>query len=187
METLTATFLIPDWVSAGLANGLYERVGGVIREVGNKQVVAWLREGFSLDGNAFSSFSGIPAVDPVTGSLKIVAQLIDAGITAKGFGDVNRRLDGVHQQLGVMGQSLHNMQGVLQITSAASILNLGVSVIGFGVIMHRLGELEQRLQQAQALFNKMNHKIDLGFYAKFRAALELAKNAFTMSKPENNT
>jgi hypothetical protein len=43
------------------------------------------------------------------------------------------------------------------------------------------------LQQAQALFNKINHKIDLGFYAKFRAALELAKNAFTMSKPENNT
>jgi hypothetical protein len=48
METLTATFLIPDWVSAGLANGLYERVGGVIREVGTKQVVAWLREGFTL-------------------------------------------------------------------------------------------------------------------------------------------
>jgi hypothetical protein len=185
MATLTTTFLLPDWISAGLASGLYERVGGVVREVGTKQVVAWLREGFTLDGTAFPAFGGVPAIDPVTGTLKVVAQLVDTAITAKGFGDVNHRLDGVQQQLGVMGQNLHNMQGMLQITSAASILNLGVSVIGFGVILHRLGELEQRLQKAQVLLNQINRKIDLGFYAKFRAALELAKNAFTMSKPEN--
>ncbi len=51
--------------------------------------------------------------------------------------------------------------------------------------MQRLKELEQRLQQAQEILNKINRKIDLGFYANFRAALALAVNAFTMSKPQN--
>lgn len=49
--------------------------------------------------------------------------------------------------------------------------------------MQRLKELEQRLQQAQEILNKINRKIDLGFYANFRAAIALAVNAFTMSKP----
>jgi tetratricopeptide (TPR) repeat protein len=45
--------------------------------------------------------------------------------------------------------------------------------------------LERRLQKAQELLNTINRKIDLGFYVKFRAALDLAVNAFTMSKAEN--
>jgi hypothetical protein len=44
----------------------------------------------------------------------------------------------------------------------------------------RLRELEKRLQQAQEVLNKINYKIDLGYYANFRAALDLAVNAFTM-------
>lgn len=88
-------------------------------------------------------------------------------------------------QLGELGRSMIVTQGILQVTSAVSILNLGVSVIGFAVIAQRLKELEQRLQQAQKLLNHINRKIDLSFYANFRAAIELATNAFTMTKPEN--
>lgn len=73
----------------------------------------------------------------------------------------------------------------MQVTSAVSILNLGVSVIGFAVIAQRLKELEQRLQQAQKLLNHIKRKINLSFYANFRAAIELANNAFTMTKIEN--
>jgi tetratricopeptide (TPR) repeat protein len=76
-------------------------------------------------------------------------------------------------------------QGILQVTSAVSILNLGVSVIGFAVIAQRLKELEQRLQQAQKVLNNINRKIDLSFYANFRAAIELANNALTMTNTEN--
>jgi hypothetical protein len=67
----------------------------------------------------------------------------------------------------------------------ASILNLGVSVMGFAVIAKRLKELEQRLQKAEGLLNQVNRKIDLSFYSNFRAALDLAVNAFTMSKGDN--
>jgi hypothetical protein len=181
MEALTTTFLIPDWISAGLAGGAYERVGGVVRQVGSKQVVAWLREGLTFDGGP----GVIPSIDPITGSLNVVAKLVDAAVSAKGFGDVNHRLDGMQQQMGLLGQNLQKMQGMVQITSAASMLNLGVSVIGFAVIAHRLNELEQRLQKSQELLSQINRKLDLGFYAKFRAALDLAKSAFRMNKPEN--
>jgi tetratricopeptide (TPR) repeat protein len=71
------------------------------------------------------------------------------------------------------------------LTTAASVLNLGVSVMGFAVIAQHLNELEKRLKQSEELLNKVNRKIDLSFYANFRAAIELAVNAFTMTKPEN--
>ncbi|QFS47156.1 hypothetical protein [Nostoc sphaeroides] len=35
------------------------------------------------------------------------------------------------------------------------------------------------------MLNNINRKIDLSFYANFRAAIELANNAFTMSKTDN--
>jgi len=59
MEVLTTTFLIPDWISAGLTGGLDERVGGVIREVGSKHVVAWLKEGFNPVGGSFLPTEGL--------------------------------------------------------------------------------------------------------------------------------
>ncbi|MEH2121544.1 hypothetical protein [Nostoc sp.] len=138
---VTATFMLVDWIAEGLADGTFERVGGVIRNVKKKQIVTWLRE---------------QGANNSTG-----------------------------KQLEELGRSLQATQGILQVTSAVSILNLGVSVIGFAVIAQRLKGLEQRLQQAQKLLNNINRKIDLSFYANFRAGIELANNAFTMTKPEN--
>ncbi|MEH2298209.1 MAG: hypothetical protein V7K88_03860 [Nostoc sp.] len=138
---VTVTFVLADWIAKGLADGTFERVGGVIRDVGTKQVLSWLRE---------------QGANNSTG-----------------------------KQLEELGRSMQVTQGILQVTSAVSILNLGVSVIGFAVIAQRLKELEKRLQEAQKLLNNINCKIDLSFYANFRAAIELATNAFTMTKTEN--
>ncbi|MFW9258540.1 hypothetical protein [Nostoc sp. CALU 546] len=129
METVTATFSIPDWINEGLKTKAYERVGGVIRDFRTKQIVAMLRE----------------TVPYLTQPLTILSQ----------FG------------------------------SAASILNLGVSVIGFVVVIKRLGEIEQRLKIVQEDVNKLNLKFNLSVYANFRAALDLARDAFTMNKLEN--
>ena len=182
MNTLTTTFELPATIAQGLASGALERVGGVVRDAATKQVVMWLRD----VGTRTPLLPSIPIpVDPVTGALNIVVSLINTGVSVAGFSGVNQKLDGIEQQLTGIQQSLQNMQGVLHITSAASIVNLGVSAIGFSAIVQRLNELEQRLQKAQEVLNKINRKIDLGFYAKFRAALDLAKNAFTMGKMEN--
>ncbi|MEH2061816.1 MAG: hypothetical protein V7K50_05995 [Nostoc sp.] len=117
--------------------------------------------------------------------VNLIGTVANAAISGKGFADVNGRLDGIENQLGEIGQNLQLTQGFLQVTTAASVLNLGVSVIGFAVIAQRLNELEQRLKEAEKLLNKVNRKIDLSFYANFRAAIELANNAFTMTKIEN--
>lgn len=45
MSQITAVFDIPAPISAGLANGSLERIGGVIRNSESKQIVAWLRDG----------------------------------------------------------------------------------------------------------------------------------------------
>jgi tetratricopeptide (TPR) repeat protein len=179
MNTLTTTFDMPAWIAQGLADGSFERVGGVIRKVGGKQIVAWLR-----DLDKVSPIINFPVV-PILGTFNLADSLANTGVSVAGFAGVDQRLVGLESQLNEVGKNLQQMQGSLKLTSAVSILNLGVSAIGFAVIVQRLNELERRLQKAQELLNTINRKIDLGFYVKFRAALDLAVNAFTMSKAEN--
>jgi tetratricopeptide (TPR) repeat protein len=177
---VTVTFMLADWIAKGLKDGTFERVGGVIREVASKKIVTWLRDNRSLAPQAMSF-----ATNPVTGVLNLIVSRANTAISTKGFADVNRRLGGIEQDLGVIGQSLQVTQGILQITTAASVLNLGVSVMGFAVISQCINEIENQLKQAAELLNKINRKIDLSFYANFHAGIELALNAFTMTRVEN--
>lgn len=129
MDTVTATFSIPEWIEQGLKTKAYERVGGVIRDSQTKHIVAMLRE----------------AAPNLTQASTILSQ----------FGSV------------------------------ASILNLGVSIIGFALVINRLEEIEQRLKLVEKDLKQLNRKFDISVYANFRAALDLAHDAFTMTKPEN--
>jgi len=131
MNTVEATFRIPERIAQGLSNGIYERVGGVVREVKSKQVVTWLREAYETG-------------EPV----------------------------------------LSNILSPSLVSAVSSTLNLAVSTTGFIIILKRLGVIEQQLEQAQEVLQKIDYKIDLSFYANFRAALDLAINAFTMTNSE---
>jgi tetratricopeptide (TPR) repeat protein len=177
---IQVTFALPSLVAKGLQDGTFERVGGVIRDVISKKIVTWLRDSNSVAPSVISV-----AANPVTGILNLIASGANAAISAKGFSDVNQRLDGVENKIDSIGKTLQVSQSILQVSTAASILNLGVSVMGFAVIAQRLNEIENQLKQAQELLNKINRKIDMSFYANFRAAIELAINAFTMTKIEN--
>jgi hypothetical protein len=131
MNTVDATFYVPEHIAQGLSNGTYERVGGVVREIGSKQVVAWLREIYEKS-------------DPV----------------------------------------LSNILELSSVSAVSSTLNLAVSTMGFIIVLKRLGIIEQQLEQAQEVLRTIDYKIDLSFYANFRAALDLAFNAFTMTNSE---
>jgi tetratricopeptide (TPR) repeat protein len=72
-----------------------------------------------------------------------------------------------------------------QFGSVASILNLSVSVVGFAIIIKRLEVIEQGLKFVQENVKQLNYKFDLSVYVNFCAALELARDAFTMNKTEN--
>lgn len=83
------------------------------------------------------------------------------------------------------GEATKKLESVLQKGLAVSnVLNLAVSTMNFIVVVDRLGVIEQQLQQAQEVLKTIDYKIDLSFYANFRAALDLAANAFTMTNAE---
>ncbi|MEH2190268.1 MAG: hypothetical protein V7K64_29540 [Nostoc sp.] len=58
--------------------------------------------------------------------VNLIGTVANAAISGKGFADVNGRLAGIENQLGEIGENLQFTQGFLQVTTAASILNLGV-------------------------------------------------------------
>jgi tetratricopeptide (TPR) repeat protein len=131
LSNINVNFDIPSWVTEGLTNQTYERVGGVIRDAKTKQVVAWLRE---IGSSTLSS------------KWMTVASVL---------------------------------------TPSLSLLNLGLSTMGFVWILRRLDELEKCLQETQKVVAEINQKLDLEAYSNFRAALDLARNAFTMNKADN--
>jgi len=139
---LDVTFDVPKHIALGLLSGKYERVGGVVREMGTKQVVAWLREGYNASNQVLST-----VLSPSTLSATASTAL-----------------------------SLAN--------PVISVLNLAVSTMGFLIIKNRLGVIEHQLEQAQGVLQTIDYKIDLSFYANFRAALDLACNTFTMTNSE---
>jgi hypothetical protein len=132
MNAVQVAFQIPEYIAQGLSSGAYERVGGVVREVGSKQVVAWLREANETGEQVFSSF-----------------------FSPSGISNIS------------------------------SVLNLAISTAGFTIVLKRLGDIERQLESAQGVLKFVDYKIDLSFYANFRAALDLAVNAFAMKNTEN--
>lgn len=218
MIPVTVTFMLANWIAKGLADGSLVRVGGVILDASTKQVVTWLRDsGVNSAQLPTQNGSSSHLLNIIVSGANLLASGVNAGISGKGFAEVNHHLDGIEQaslvntaissanlvgsvanaaisakglsnvnhRLGGIEQHLQQAQGILQITSAASILNLGVSVMGFAVVTQRLNELEQRLKRSEELLNKIDRKIDIGYYANFKAALGLAANAFSMNKAEN--
>lgn len=166
MLPLTTTFQVPTHIAAGLANGSLIRNGGVIQDASG-QIVMWLKEVAMSGGMP----GGIPVVDPVTGVLNLAMEGVNAGISIRGFAGVT--------------QQLNQLQGAIAIATGASVLTLGISAMGFAMLAKRLKELEQRLEHIQRDLEKVNRKLDLSFYVNFRAALDLATNAFTMSQGDN--
>lgn len=89
-----------------------------------------------------------------------------------------------------VGSLLNTVGSVASVLNlGCSMLNLAVSVTGFETVIKHLNHIEKKLDEIKKEFDK-HHKelvglIDLGFYANFNAALNLANSAFTMNNIEN--
>jgi hypothetical protein len=73
---------------------------------------------------------------------------------------------------------------VVQLLGGAAglgVLNLGLTTMSFALVSKRLSGIERRLMDVQELLQQINRKIDLSFYATFRAALDLAGRSYTVS------
>ncbi|NEQ34386.1 MAG: hypothetical protein F6K04_25950, partial [Leptolyngbya sp. SIO4C5] len=174
IAVIRPTFYIPQVVAEGLANGTLERIGGVVREVGSKKVIAWLRE--------------IPYATPLTHSFPIISlplsplstisNIANVFVTQNGFHNLNNRLDKFNIRLDSIEHMVH-------INTAMSALTLGTAVAGFAVINQRLNDIDTRLKTLQETLNKIEQKLDLQAYARFRGALDIAKKAFAMNDGQN--
>ncbi|MEO0886858.1 MAG: hypothetical protein AAFY54_13110 [Cyanobacteria bacterium J06648_10] len=166
MAPISVLFDLPQYISTGLASGNFVRNGGVIQDQAGK-VVMWLKETGGVPG---VSPSMLGSVDP-TGILRLGLQGVDTAVT--------------QSKLTALGAQMTQVQNLAMLTSATSILTLGVSVAGFAIISKKLKHLEGRLKDVQKTLDEVDEKIDLGFYSNFRAALDLAGNAFTMDDKAN--
>lgn len=90
MQKLTTTFILPDGIIAGLSNGQYERIGGVIRNATDKRVVLWLRE-------SFSSTSKLPVIPKLP--FVPTFSMLNLGVSAIGFPVILQRLNELDERL----------------------------------------------------------------------------------------
>lgn len=123
---------IPAQIALGLASGRLERIGGIIRDRGTKQVVAWLRESGQLAFRDPDVAAGLlRAMQQGSGSLASVATgVLDAAVTARS-----------HHIL--MRQMAH-ISRLSRLAAVTGVLNLGLGAISFvSMIQHanKLAEL----------------------------------------------
>ncbi len=159
MLPLEVVFDVPPVIVRGLATGALERVGGVIREQGTKQVVMWLREGAQIANNA--NLAG--------GVLKSLLNVGSGGLTGVAVGALDavvaaNRHSQVMQQFG----ALTNLIGVV---GGIGVVNLGVSAVSLAAILKRFSDIEK---QAAGLYeefmNFQNANLQAGLVAATAAA-----------------
>ncbi|MFS8855432.1 MULTISPECIES: hypothetical protein [unclassified Synechococcus] len=157
---------IPEAILKGLQNGTYERVGGVVREVASKQVVAWLREtgGLTLP-NSIGNW--IPGVDIINGIL------------------ANIQLRQINLRLIDISNKLNTVLGLTQFNTALGLANLGLSAIGFAVVISKLDQIDSRIQHLQQSISELKDTIDRSLLAKAKSAINVAEIALKMSSQTN--
>ena len=101
MNPLNVVFDLPAEIASGLQTGGYERVGGVVRDSGTKQVVAWLREGGSGEAAKALSQPPLPKL-PLGSAAQMVAPMLSAvnlGVSVVGFAVVITQLNQITDQI----------------------------------------------------------------------------------------
>jgi hypothetical protein len=89
MNTVEATFVVPEWITEGLKSQAYQRVGGIIRDTQTKHIVAMLRE------TALS----LSQTSPLLSQFGSVASILNLGVSVVGFAIVIKRLGEIEQRL----------------------------------------------------------------------------------------
>ena len=137
---------LPEYLQAGLSAGMYERIGGIIRESNSKQIVAWLRDGSQLaqpGPNAFGPFAQTISTFSPTGLL------INLALTSATFAAMLQRLNQLSQQTGRLLQEHRDAV----VTERDSLLYSAVQAARDACDATRVSTREQRaLYAIQALY-----------------------------------
>ena len=165
MLPLEVVFDVPPEIVRGLASGVLERVGGVIREKGNKQIVMWLREGAKIADNS----------DLAAGVLKSVLDVGSGGLAGVAYG----ALDVVvaanrHNQIMQQFSALTSLVGMV---GGIGLLNLTTTIVSTAMVLKKLSDIEKAIQELGAGITKLFAK---DRQVKMEAAINSANLALTM-------
>lgn len=164
----------------GLANGKYIRNGGVIQDTAGR-VITWLKDNPNVMPNIAHSVSNFSPI----GVLHLLIDGTNVLVTKNRLDTISGQVDQLQKRLGTISVQVDQLQNLAMFSSAASLLTLGVTAIGFTTIYKKVQGLETQLKAVQLKLKDVNEKIDIGFYSNFRAALDLARNAFSMEDESN--
>ena len=170
MPQIEVMLEVPLEIAKGLATGQLERVGGVVRDVASKQVVAWLREGGKIADN----------VDLASGILKTVLQASTGGWVSTGASMVNVAVTARSHFL--IMQELQGLTNLVGVVGGIGILNLATTIISTGIILKRMNDLEQTIRELDVGIAKQfaqNRQV------KMEGAIHAADNARDMEGAGN--
>ncbi len=170
MPLISVTLDVAHHIAAGLASGQLERVGGVVREMENKQVVAWLREGGKIADNP----------NLADGFLRSLLNVSSGGLTSGGFGALDLVVSS-HRHDQVM-QQLRRLERLQQLSAGIGVTNIAVSALSLAILLNRLNRLEAKIE---GLYKFIEEEIQKQKQARLSRATTAAQNAFNMKHFEN--
>ncbi|HEY9853743.1 MAG TPA: hypothetical protein V6D28_30010 [Leptolyngbyaceae cyanobacterium] len=123
---ITATFMLADSIAKGLADGSFERFGGVIREAATGRIVTFLRE-------TGSTIASVPQqLQMVQGALMLTsaASVLSLGVSVMGFALVMKRINELEERLKQTEELLKKIDRKIDLSFYANLraaLDLAVS------------------------------------------------------------
>lgn len=163
MTDVHVLFELPKEIEKGLAEGTYERVGGVIRKTGDKQVVTWLSE----VGENLPEESQIPSILS-SPQLLMGLQVANIAVSVAGFAMIHHKLRQVERQLQGIDQKLADIARaqnwldkktlIGQLAPTISAMNTLASVHRMDderLIRDKLASADDRLDVASVYFRQL--------------------------------
>ncbi len=114
----TVLFDMPVDILTGLQDGVYERVGGVIRDKKTKQVVLWLKEALQ-EGDTETVLQNSPQVLKelqamgLVGKIGLGVNLMTLGVVVVGFAYLGNKLSKIEKRLENIQQDIQEIKDVV--------------------------------------------------------------------------
>ena len=116
----TVLFEIPEDILAGLQDGTYERLGGVIRGKETKRVVLWLKEALQ-EGDTETVLQNSPQVLKelqamgLVGKIGLGVNLMTLGVVIVGFAYLGNKLSKIEKRLENIHQDIQEIKDVVDL------------------------------------------------------------------------
>ncbi len=160
---------VPPAITQGLTNGSLERVGGVVREAGSKQIVAWLREGGQIARN--------PNLLSGSGPLGTLLNVASGGAL-----DIAKLGFEVYSHHKIM-QELQSLGINVMFNGLLGLANLAISSSTLIMLIHSVRKLEKQIEE---LGLEISEEFALQREANIDAGLQAAARPLEQKPPQTD-